>query len=329
MEQYFSKFDQQKIMVFGDLIADIYEYGLIKRMSREAPIPIVEFQYDQVIPGGAGNVVFNVASLSGRAVPVSVLGNDDPGEKLLARFAEQHIDVEKVLQSPDHFTTTKRRILAQCEHTVRQQVLRLDRLPQQALSDGLLSELWDIYRKCLDEVSAVVISDYHLPVFPERFFLDVAQLASERRKFVIVDSRHRIMKYRNVSLLTPSRSEAEEAVGFEFKEISDLTTAGKILLEATNAEAVLITLGDQGMALFEPEQEPELIPVHNKQEVFDVSGAGDTVVASVTLGVLSGMSLLKAARFSNMVAGLVVRKIGTATVTLNEIRKYLEEPVAR
>jgi len=318
---YFEKFKDQNVLVFGDFIADIYEYGVIKRMSREAPIPIVEYQSDRFVPGGAGNVVFNLNSLTARAIPLSAVGDDDSGQKLRKAFNDRQIETDSLLSSADLFTTSKKRILAQGEHTVRQQILRLDRFPEKPADERLLSRLWQAYRERLPQTQAVVISDYHLPVFPENFWLKVTELAVNSGKLTVVDSRRRLLEYKNVTLVTPNRSEAEVALGKNLRTDGDLRKAARRILEITGSQMVLITLGDEGMALSGQNLDFIHIPVSNKQEVFDVSGAGDTVVAAITLGLLSGMDPVAAAKFANLAAGIVVKKLGTATVTLEEIEK--------
>ena len=313
----------QPVMVCGDFIADIYEYGTIRRMSREAPIPIVEFEREKLVPGGAGNVVNNIMALQGKAFPLSVVGKDESGTMLLAFLQKSRIQTEGILCVDGLFTTTKRRILAQGEHTVRQQVLRLDRLPRKPLGERELAELWDQSSNFLKQVEAVIISDYHLPVIPLRFLMDLSLSSQKAGKKVIIDSRHRVKEFQGVTLSTPNLAEAEEAVARKISNHTELEEAGKRLLGETGAELILITLGDQGMALFCPHSGMQLMPAHNRLEVFDVSGAGDTVVAAITLGLLAGMEPLEAAKFANIAAGLVVRKLGTATVSLTEIKEHL------
>ena len=322
--KYLDQFNQQQILVFGDLIADIYEYGIIHRMSREAPIPIVELESERVVPGGAGNVSANITSLTGCAIPVSVIGEDESGLKLLALFKTLGIKTEMILGSKKCHTTTKRRILAQGEHTIRQQVLRLDRIPDQTLAETNLAELWDKSLQTLPLVKAIIFSDYHLPLVPIEFMFNLLAEAKKAGKFIVVDSRHRLKSFVGASLITPNRSEAEEALGREIKTTNQLESAGKEIMNITGAPFILITLGDEGMALFEADQKMQLIPAFNRQEVFDVSGAGDTVVAAITLGLMAGMSPITAANFANIAAGLVVKKLGTATISLEEITPFVE-----
>ena len=322
--KYLDQFNQQQILVFGDLIADIYEYGIIHRMSREAPIPIVELESERVVPGGAGNVSANITSLTGCAIPVSVIGEDESGLKLLALFKALGIKTEMILGSKKCHTTTKRRILAQGEHTIRQQVLRLDRIPDQTLDETNLAELWDKSLQTLPLVKAIIFSDYHLPLVPIEFMFNLLAEAKKAGKFIVVDSRHRLKCFVGASLITPNRSEAEEALGKELKTTNQLESAGKEIMNITGAPFILITLGDEGMALFEADQKMQLIPAFNRQEVFDVSGAGDTVVAAITLGLMAGMNPITAANFANIAAGLVVKKLGTATISLKEIAPFVE-----
>jgi|SRR5690554_2451482 len=314
---------KQPVMVCGDIIADVYEYGIIHRMSREAPIPIVDFESEKLVPGGAGNVVANIKALQGEAIPISVVGKDEPGRMVTGILEKGGSKTGGILTVDGFSTTTKRRVLAQGEHTIRQQILRLDRLPKESLKENDLAKLWDLSCSFLERVQAVIISDYHLPVIPMSFLLDLSIRAQKERKKVIVDSRHRLREFKGVALMTPNLAEVEEAVGKGISNKVDLEEAGRELLNETGVELLLITLGEDGMALFCPNQDMELIPAHNRLEVFDVSGAGDTVVAAITLGLLAGMAPLDAARFANIAAGLVVKKLGTATVSLEELKDYL------
>lgn len=317
-------FKNQTVMVCGYLIADIYEYGSIKRISREAPIPVIEFESERLLLGGAGNVVANLKSLQGQVSLVSVVGQDSVGDEALRLLSKMKVEISGVLREETTFTTTKRRVLAQGEHTIRQQIVRLDRLPDKQLDESSLTRLWDHCIQQLSKVKAVIISDYHLPLIPLTFFKNLAQLAREKDKLVVVDSRHRLLDFKGVSLITPNCAEAEEAIGEKINNESQLKKAGQILLERTETKLLLITLGDEGMALFEPGKKMQTIPAYNRQEVFDVSGAGDTVVSAITLGLLSGMAPLTAAKLANITAGLVVRKLGTATVSLEELTTELE-----
>jgi rfaE bifunctional protein kinase chain/domain len=320
---FLETFHQQHIMVFGDIIADIYEFGTIHRLSREAPVPIVEFDSERMVPGGAGNVAANIAALDGKAIPVSIIGNDETSRLLLQCLQEHHIETLGILQSNETVVTTKRRVLAQGTHTVRQQVIRLDRIPRKAAGERDLALLMERYTKLLDQVQAVVISDYHLPIIPRELYRTVTDLARVHKKIVVVDSRRSILDFRGVTLLTPNREEAEEAVGRVLNSEAALEYAGRTIQERTECEYLLITLGDEGMALFRRDKPMIHIPVFNKQEVFDVSGAGDTVVAAVTLGLLSGLPAPNAARLANIAAGLVVRKLGTATISWSELAETL------
>ncbi|HEX2954725.1 MAG TPA: bifunctional ADP-heptose synthase [Bacillota bacterium] len=320
---FLENFHQQRIMVFGDIIADIYEFGTIHRLSREAPVPIVEFDSERMVPGGAGNVATNIAALKGQVVPVSLIGEDEASRLLLQCLAEHDITTKGILQSSDMAITTKRRVLAQGIHTVRQQVIRLDRLPRKAAGERDLAVLMERFNRLISEVDAVVISDYNLPIIPRSFYKAITDSVKEHRKITIVDSRRSLLEFKGVTLLTPNREEAEEIVGRQLDNQSALEYAGRTILERTECKYLLITLGDQGMALFQQDQPMVLIPVFNRQEVFDVSGAGDTVVAAVTLGLLSGLPAPNAARLANIAAGLVVRKLGTATVSLDELAETL------
>jgi rfaE bifunctional protein kinase chain/domain len=324
-----SSYKDKAILVCGDLIADLYEFGTIRRLSREAPVPIVEFEEERLVLGGGGNVVANLAALQGKPIPVSVIGLDQPGIQVLELLKKINVPGAGLLQLPEYPTTTKRRILAQGEQSIRQQILRLDRLPQGPLDSAALAKLKGLALQSLENAAALICADYlssgRHAWLPLSFFTELMEAARQKQKPVIVDSRHRILDFKDATLLTPNRTEAADAVGFELKTNQDLEKAGAVIYKKANCQLLLITLGGQGMALFEAGRNMQLIPAYNLQEVFDVSGAGDTVVAAVTLGLLAGKTPLEACQFANIAAGLVVRKVGTATVTLEEIQSHMTQ----
>lgn len=315
------RFGRVKILVAGDLILDQFVWGRVERISPEAPVPVVQVTADSYRLGGAANVVNNARALGGRALACGVVGQDAAGRHLMAELARIGADTRGVVCGRRDVTTRKTRIIAH-----QQQVVRLDR------EDGgraqsrtaararafLLSHLWD--------ADVVVISDYGKGVITSAV-LDELAAAQARRPFrlVIDPKRANFPYYRRASLLTPNREEASQAAGVDICDAASLARAGAELLRRWEAGAVLITRGEQGMTLFRPGVPACHFPTMARR-VFDVTGAGDTVVATCALALGAGASLEAAAVLANHAAGIVVGEIGTATVTAAQLRADLARP---
>ena len=312
-----------RVLVVGDVITDIYIEGKIARISREAPVFILEHLGENLVLGGASNAAANLQSLGGQAVLVGLVGEDSPGLATRELAGSCGIDVSGLMVEPGRASCTKTRILASAEHTIRQQMLRVDRIPKDRPSSGVIQALRAFLQDTLPTVGAAVISDYGLGILPRELYEIVQELAQNAGRPVIVDSRHQLLNFHGATLLTPNVAEAEEAAGMSLRDETDLIRAGWALVERLRPEGLLITRGPDGMSLFEAGGRLTHIPAANRLEVFDVSGAGDTVVAAVSLGLAGGLDLLSAAKLANYAAGVVVRKIGTATVSPEELREAL------
>ncbi|MGQ9778664.1 MAG: bifunctional heptose 7-phosphate kinase/heptose 1-phosphate adenyltransferase [Bacillota bacterium] len=314
------RFKGRRVLVLGDVITDVYLEGKIARISREAPVFVLEHLGETIVLGGAGNAAANLQSLGGRAVLVGIVGDDEPGRATRALAESRGIEVSALVPEPGRPSCTKTRILAAGEHTVKQQMLRVDRVRPYAPSPEILAFLGRELERLLPTVEAVVLSDYGLGILPLELFRRAMELAAPLGLPVVVDSRYRLLAFSGATLLTPNVAEAEEAVGEKLADEEAIMRAGRTLMERLRPQGLLITRGPDGMSLFEPSGRVTHIPAANRLEVFDVSGAGDTVVAAVTLGLAAGIDLLSAARLANFAAGVAVRKMGTATVSLEELK---------
>ncbi|MGE5529747.1 MAG: bifunctional heptose 7-phosphate kinase/heptose 1-phosphate adenyltransferase [Patescibacteria group bacterium] len=309
----------RRVLVLGDVIADVYLEGRITRISREAPVPILEYTGETLVLGGAGNAAANVQSLGGRAVLAGIAGDDAPGTAARALARRRGIDVSGFLLEQGLWSCTKTRILAGSEHTVRQQMLRVDRLPDRAPGRGILARLENFLAAAVADAEALVLSDYGLGILPVPLYRAAMRDAAGAGRAVIVDSRHRMLELPGATLYTPNTAEAEEALGRRFRDEEDLIRAGAELLERLEARGLLITRGPDGMTLFVQGGGVTHIPAANRLEVFDVCGAGDTVVAGMALGLAAGLGLLDAAFLANCAAGAAVRRMGTAAVGAEEL----------
>lgn len=318
-------FSSRRVLVVGDLIADEFIYGEVSRVSREAPVLILKYDATQIVGGGAGNAANNVAALGGRARLAGLVGTDDEGRRLLASF-HRGVDKAHVVRAREYRTPVKTRILAGGVHAARQQVVRIDRetgWPLDAkVSAALAKKLKSAH--ALDDCDAVIISDYGsglvTPALADAIRRAVARRTRRRPVPVLLDSRYGLLDYRGLTACTPNESEVEAALGVRIDDDADaLETAGRLLLRRTGMPAVLITRGSRGMALFQPKQATIHVPIFGGDEVADVTGAGDTVIASFGLALAAGASFYEATRLANYAGGLVVMKRGTATVSAQEL----------
>lgn len=314
-------FRNRRIAVLGDLVADEFVHGEIARVSREAPVLILEHRRTDVVLGGAGNAVANLRALGAEPFPVGVVGRDDAGDALLEMFRKIGVRTGGVLRTPGYATPAKSRIVAGGVHTRRQQVVRVDRGARHgALPAALLGPMMEKLRASLRRAEGLLVADYGYGVAPPELVRRVLRQAGRRNLPVLVDSRTRVERFTGVTACTPNQEELERAAGGgPLAGEAAVVRAGTRLLEATGNRAVLVTRGARGMTLFEPGREPVYLPAFGSEEVADVTGAGDTVIATFTLAALAGAGFVDAARLANVAAGLVVMKAGTATVTPSEL----------
>ena len=316
-------FTSRRLLVVGDLIADEYIYGEIARVSREAPVLILKYDATEIVGGGAGNAANNAAALGGRVRLAGLVGADSEGRRLLASF-HRGIDRRHVVRSRGYRTPVKTRILAGGVHAARQQVVRIDREPGWPLDAGVARALAARIAPAVDGCDGVLLSDYGSglisPALADAVRLAVMRRSRRRPIPVVVDSRYRLLDYRALTACTPNESEVEQALGIRISDDGEqLERAGRQLLRRTSMPAVLITRGSRGMALFQPKQPTAHIPIFGSDEVADVTGAGDTVIATFGLALAAGASFYEAARLANYAGGLVVMKRGTATVSTREL----------
>jgi rfaE bifunctional protein kinase chain/domain len=318
-----AKLQNKKIMVIGDMVADVYLEGKISRISREAPVLILEHSGETVVPGGAANAVHNAATLGGQTYAVGVVGNDNAGQQLTHVLNSKSVNTLGFIVDDSRPTITKTRVMAGGQATVRQQVVRIDRESKHALSASVEERLLSYIKDNIRSMDAVVISDYgSFTVSPavRKFTIEACNKADIPS---MVDSRYNVMDYTGIKLVKQNESEAANALGFTALDQESVIQAGQLMLERLAAEAVLITQGPEGMTLFERSGSISHIPVSNKSEVYDVTGAGDTVVVTMMLALAAGASYHDAACLANIAAGIVVRKPGTATATPAELNQVI------
>jgi len=308
----------KRVLVIGDIMVDEYIGGSVSRISPEAPVPVVEVETEELRLGGAANVAANVRSLGGNPALIGVVGDDAAAERLTDDLARDGIDGQGIIVDRGRPTTIKTRIIAGS-----QQIVRFDKEEREEVRGEHLARLSHSAEERLSEFDGLIISDYGKGVISGPFLQWLIPKALRLNKIISVDPKeNHFPLYRGVTVITPNHKEAGVACGKAIKTEEDLNAAGQDLLSGIGVQGVLITRGAQGMRLFERGKPPVQIDTV-AQEIYDVVGAGDTVVAALTLALAAGANLEQAARISNYAAGVVVGKKGTATVTLKELKTSL------
>jgi rfaE bifunctional protein kinase chain/domain len=315
------KFAGKRVVLFGDFVADEFQYGDITRVSREAPVLILRHRETQVVPGGGANAANNLAALGARVMPVTAVGDDASGSALVDYFRGKGIDGSGILRVKGWTTPTKTRYLAGFAHTVAQQVLRMDREPREALPEAARAKLAKSVAARERSADALAVSDYGFGVASPEAVRESLRGAKNKIPTTL-DSRFQLLGYAKagVSSATPNEAELEAlhhtAIG---RDLQELERCGRATLKAMKLEALLVTRGRDGMALFERGGRTAHIAVHGSDQAVDVTGAGDTVLAAYTLALACGATSLEAAHIANIAGGLVVMKRGTATISREEL----------
>lgn len=317
LAEYIRKFSSARVAVLGDFIADEFVHGATSRISREAPVLVLNFIGREIVPGGGGNAAMNAAALGGSVSAIGVLGADETGAELRRALEGRGVDAALLWVDSGRVTPTKTRVMAGGRNTARQQVIRVDRERKLELEDRLESRMIrEVERAGSGGMDALIVSDYGLGVLTKGVKAAIGELPEDF--IVTVDSRYAGDSFSGVTAVTPNEEEAEGLLGYRPAEDS-LDEAGDALLQKTGARGVLITRGDKGMSLFEANAPRADIPIYGSEQVLDVTGAGDTVIAAFTLSLAAGASMREAAEIANRAAGLVVMKAGTAVVEPHEL----------
>jgi rfaE bifunctional protein kinase chain/domain len=311
-----------RVIVLGDLLIDELLEGRPERISREAPVLILEHVGTELILGGAANAAANLAALGGICHAVGVCGRDDYSYKLGRLFEKAGISFGLV-EDPSRPTTVKTRILSSA-HAMRQQLLRLDRISHEKLNDEVANRVLEKLDAVASSYSAIILSDYRSGLITDRIVAGTMEIAAARNLHVVVDAQDRFERFKNAALITPNQPDTEAAVGFKIVARDQVEEAGKKLLQISGAHNMLLTRGGAGMVLFQEGEMMCELPAFNRSEVFDVTGAGDTVVATMTLAMVTGANMVEAMALGNLAAGIVVKKVGTAVTNQNELLEALE-----
>ena len=325
--KYLDKLKEPKILIIGDFALDEMVYGNTERISREAPVLILEHYETKKILGAASNAAHNVSRLNlGKASAIGVYGDDYYGGELLRILEEKGIDTSLMVMDKSRKTTTKTRISGSCNQSITQQIVRIDRQTKTPLNKETEDKVIENIKKAIPNFDGIILSDYHLGCLTQNVVNSAIEEAKKHNKIIVADIQKNMEKYKGVSAITPNQPDSEKQVGFFIKDDETLKKAGEKLLNELNLQKVLLTRGENGMALFEKENEKitfEKISAYNKKEVFDVTGAGDTVVAAFTLGLASGLDANIAMYIGNLAASIVIRYFGCHTVTVEDLKDEL------
>lgn len=314
------RFSEMTVLVVGDVMLDEFIWGTVERISPEAPVPVVNVNRETKLLGGAANVINNIISAGGRAALAGVVGNDAQGREIVKMLEGAGVDSGGVILDKSRPTTIKTRVVAHA-----QQVVRFDREEKRALESRTVNGLYEFLERMADEADAVIISDYGKGVVNQPLMNKVLDVFKKPGRIIAVDPKvQNFQLYRNVSTITPNHHEAALGAGMVIDSEETLIKAGQKIIDDLDCASVLITRGEQGMSLFERDAEPVHIPTVAR-EVFDVTGAGDTVIGILTLGRAAGLSRLESAILANFAAGVVVGEVGTSAVTAQSLKDIVIE----
>ena len=314
------RLNDAKILVIGDLALDEMVYGDTERISREAPVLILQHTHTKFILGGASNAAHNVSKLNnGKVSVIGVIGDDYQAQDLKRAFELANVDCSSLVVDKERKTITKTRISGSCSHSITQQIVRIDRQTNAPISEETENKLIEKIKNRIPESDAIILSDYHIGTLSDKIIKTVVETAKKYSKKVIVDAQKNLERYSGVYSMTPNLPDTQKHVGFYLNNKQDFIKAGQLILKQTNTDNILITCGAEGMVVVEKNGKYTHIPVFNKSKVFDVTGAGDTVTATYTLALATGAEPVYAAIIGNIAAGIVVKQYGCATTNIEEI----------
>lgn len=315
-----NQFKNIKIAVIGDMMLDCYFSGKVNRISPEAPVPILEVENEFTRFGGAANVALNIASLTGIPYPVGVIGYDSYGADFSSLLKETGIDDRGIFVCDERPTTAKTRIIASHQH-----IVRIDKENKSDIDEKTENKIINFIKENINDLDAIILEDYNKGVLTKKVITEIIKMANENNVIVTVDPKfNNFLTYQNVTVFKPNRKEAEDALGIRISSEKDILKAGEALLEKLNAKYILLTLGEEGIALFEKDQPMRRLPT-KARNVADVSGAGDTVISTLTVALAAGAEILEAAYLANWAGGLVCEISGIIPIAIDKLFSTIQE----
>ena len=323
---YIQDLKNTKVLIIGDLAMDEMVYGNTERISREAPVLILLHTETKELLGAASNAAHNASAInSGKVSVIGVLGEDYQADQLKEAFKNAGINTEYLVYDATRKTTTKTRISGSCSQSVTQQIVRIDRQTSTPISKETEDKVIAQMEKAIPLHDAIILSDYHIGVLTQKVIDRAIELANKHNKVIVADIQKNFDKYKNVTSLTPNLPDTQKFLGFSLNTKEDFEKAGTILHNMIKPKSILITCGDRGMMVIEPDYKVTEIPVFNKSHVFDVTGAGDTVTAIYTMALSIGAEPVYAAVIGNIAASIVIKQFGCATTTIDELLEMVEK----
>lgn len=320
IEELLANIKNKRIAVVGDVMIDRYIWGNVHRISPEAPVPVVEVESESSRLGGAANVAHNITSLGGQSLLIGVVGNDISGKDFCAILEDQRTSAAGIVVDPSRPTTVKTRVIAHQQH-----VVRIDSEEKKDVDASIQQKIMEVLEKNITSIDGIVIEDYNKGVVTKELILRVISLANKHSKIITIDPKfNHFFEYRNVTVFKPNKKETEEALGAKLKTEEDVLSAGKTLLEKLNAENILLTRSEKGMSLFERNGRITHIPTHARN-VADVSGAGDTVIATLTAVLTAGGTVGEASVLANIAGGIVCGEVGIIPIDPKELKNAVLE----
>ena len=317
-----NNFSGKNIMIVGDMMLDGYYWGKVKRISPEAPVPIVELNNEFLRFGGAANVALNILKLNGNPLPIGVVGNDPGAEDFKKLFKDLGISQDGIITDPDRPTTIKTRVIADQQH-----VVRIDRESKKYINSDIEETIFNKVKEHIEETDAIILQDYNKGVLTKSLIRNVINLANQHNKIITVDPKfNNFLEFENVTVFKPNKNEAENIFGIRIDSDKDIELAGKRLLNNLKSKYILLTLGKRGIALFENDKEVKRIPT-KARKVSDVSGAGDTVISTLTMALAAGTDIYEAAYFANYAGGLVCEEVGIVPIDIDKLFNTLNNKI--
>lgn len=314
-----ANFKNKKIAVIGDMMLDSYFWGDVKRISPEAPVPVLEVENEFYRFGGAANVALNIQKLNGIPLPIGVIGNDNHGSIFSSLLNEANITNEGIIIEDSRPTTTKTRVIAGNQH-----VVRIDKESKMYLNEEIEKNVYNLFESEINEIDAVILQDYNKGVLTPNLISKIIMLANKNNILITVDPKfNNFFSYKDVTVFKPNRKEAEEVLGIKIKSDEDISNVGKKLLSKLNAKNILLTLGEEGIAIFQKDKEEIRIPT-KARKIADVSGAGDTVISTLTMSIAAGTDILEASYLANYAGGLVCEEVGIVPIEINHLFNIAE-----
>lgn len=318
-QELFANFKDKKILVLGDLMLDRYLWGTVVRISPEAPVPVVEVDEEAARLGGSANVVNNIHSLGAIAIPIGVVGDDESGKKLIQLFQEMNFNTSGIITDNSRLTTIKTRIIAHGQH-----VVRADQETKGPVHAQIIDKIISQVKRYIDDCDAIIFQDYNKGMLTKKLIHKVIQIANERQKVVTVDPKFdNFFEYKQVTVFKPNRKELQDALGARIVTDEHLREACYKLKQKLNCQNLLVTLGEKGMCLLDDQNDLSLIPTKAKK-VHDVSGAGDTVISTLTVALVAGSNIKEATTLANYAAGIVCSEVGVVPIQIDQLIQIIE-----